>query len=165
MSEIKKDAIAWESGEAEAKTKSSWNDFTSESNFYKPVKGDTIHLRNAGFKKSTTAQFPVFEVYKSKAANAQFLGYLSFRKVQALKYREILLSREEKPYAKFDVQNTWGAPEGTTYGAESLRKELEGKTITITDAVDQKIPKFGVDLSQRVIEMVADTYYPMILKA
>lgn len=164
MSEIKKDAIAWADGEAVAKEKSSWNDFTSESNFYKPIKGEVVNLRNAGFKKSTSSQFPVMEVYKSAAKNAAFLGYLSFRKLQGLRFADIKLSKEQKHYASFDVVNSWGAPEGTKFGAESIKKALENKTIIIKDAIDQQIPKFGADLSLRDIKMVADTYYPMAFK-
>lgn len=156
---IKKDAIAWAEGEAEAKTKKSWNDFSSESNFYTPVVGAKITLKNAGFKKSTTAQFPVFEVYEGN----KFMGYISFRKVQGLKYIEVRLSRDKKEYAKFQVMNLWDAPEGTTFGAESLKKALEGKKIQIVSKHEQEIPAYDTDLTVRAdkIKMSPDTYFIM----
>ena len=143
MAEIKKDVsvLDWNKGLEDAKIagKSSVKDFTGSSDFVTLKKGETVTLKNACWKSTSTATFPVFECYKG----TQFVGYISFRKLQGLRYDGILTSKSKgTKYSKFTHLNKWGAPDGTTLGSENLQKASNNKKITIKDIIEQLIPAY-----------------------
>lgn len=159
MAEIKKDSkvLDWNKGLTAAKAagKTSVNDFTGSSDFVTLKEGDTVQLKNAGWKENGTITFPVFECYQG----TKFVGYISFRKLQGLRYDGILTSKTKgTKYSKFTHQNKWGAPEGTTFGHESLQKAANGKKITIKEYHDQMIPAYVEGAEPTETSMVEDYY-------
>ena len=164
MAEIKKDTnvVSWSEGleVAKAAGKSSVNDFTGSSDFIQLKAGETVTLKNACWKSTSTTTFPVFECYKG----TQFVGYISFRKLQGLRYDGILVSKTKgTKYSKFSHLNKWGAPEGTTYGQESLQKAANGKKITVRERIDQMIPAY-VEGAEPTEEKMVEDYY-LVLEA
>ena len=159
MAEIKKDAnvIAWGAGleAAKAAGKTSVNDFTGSSDFVQLKAGESVTLKNACWKSNGTISFPVFECYKG----TQFTGYISFRKLQGLRYDGILVSKSKgTKYSKFTHLNKWGAPEGTTFGHESLQKAANGKKITVKEKIEQMIPAYVEGAEPTEDKMVEDYY-------
>ena len=159
MAEVKKDAnvIAWGTGleAAKAAGKTSVSDFTGSSDFVQLKAGESVTLKNAVWKSTSTTTFPVFECYQG----TKFVGYISFRKLQGLRYDGILTSKTKgTKYSKFTHQNKWGAPEGTTFGHESLQKAANGKKITIKEYHDQMIPAYIEGLEPTEDSMVEDYY-------
>lgn len=159
MAEVKKDAnvIAWGTGleAAKAAGKTSVNDFTGSTDFVQLKAGESVTLKNACWKSTSTTTFPVFECYKG----TQFVGYISFRKLQGLRYDGILVSKTKgTKYSKFTHLNKWGAPEGTTFGHESLQKAANGKKITIKERIDQMIPAYVEGQEPNESAMVEDYY-------
>ena len=164
MAEVKKDAnvIAWGTGleAAKAAGKTSVSDFTGSSDFVQLKAGETVQLKNAVWKSTSTTTFPVFECYKG----TQFVGYISFRKLQGLRYDGILTSKSKgTKYSKFTHLNRWGAPEGTTFGHESLQKSANGKKITVREKIDQMIPAY-VEGAEPTEELMVEDYY-LVLEA
>ena len=120
-----------------------------------------VGLPLSGQKNSNGTQklYPAFEVYKGKS----FQGYMSITAIQARKFVDVRMSRANKPYAKFDVQNRFNAPENITYGVESLLK-LVGKKIKCEKIDDtHKQPKFGIDLEIGMTESDSDVFEAMPL--
>ena len=164
MAEVKKDANvkAWNEGleAAKAAGKTSVNDFTGNSDFVQLKAGESVTLKNAVWKSNGTISFPVFECYKG----TQFVGYISFRKLQGLRYDGILVSKTKgSKYSKFTHLNKWGAPEGTTFGHESLQKAANGKKITVKEKIDQMIPAYVEGQEPTEDKMVEDYY--LVLEA
>ena len=162
MAEIKKDdkVKAWGEGlqAAKAAGKTSVNDFTGSSDFVQLKKGDTVQLKNAVWKENGTISFPVFECYKG----TQFVGYISFRKLQGLRYDGILVSKSKgTKYSKFTHLNKWGAPEGTTFGHENLQKAADNKKITVRERIEQSIPAY-VEGKEPTEELLVEDYYLVI---
>lgn len=164
MAEIKKDTnvVSWSEGleAAKAAGKTSVNDFTGSSDFVQLKAGESVTLKNACWKSTSTTTFPVFECYKG----TQFVGYISFRKLQGLRYDGILTSKSKgTKYSKFTHLNKWGAPEGTTFGQESLQKAANGKKITVRERISQLIPAYfeGVEPTE---EKMTEDYY-LVLEA
>ena len=162
MAEIKKDTnvVSWNEGleAAKAAGKTSVTDFTGSSDFVTLKKGETVQLKNAVWKSTSTTTFPVFECYQG----TKFVGYISFRKLQGLRYDGILTSKSKgTKYSKFTHLNRWGAPEGTTFGHESLQKAANGKKITVREKIEQMIPAYveGVEPSE---EKMVEDYYLVI---
>ena len=159
MAEVKKDAnvIAWGTGleAAKAAGKTSVNDFTGSTDFVQLKAGESVTLKNACWKNNGTISFPVFECYKG----TQFVGYISFRKLQGLRYDGILVSKSKgTKYSKFTHLNKWGAPEGTTFGQESLQKAANNKKITVKERIDQMIPAY-VEGQEPTEEKMVEDYY------
>ena len=159
MAEVKKDAnvIAWGTGleAAKAAGKTSVNDFTGSTDFVQLKAGESVTLKNACWKNNGTISFPVFECYKG----TQFVGYISFRKLQGLRYDGILVSKSKgTKYSKFTHLNKWGAPEGTTFGQESLQKAANGKKITVKEKIEQMIPAY-VEGAEPTEELMVEDYY------
>ena len=159
MAEVKKDpkVKAWGEGlqAAKAAGKTSVNDFTGSSDFVQLKAGETVQLKNAGWKENGTVSFPVFECYKG----TQFVGYISFRKLQGLRYDGILVSKTKgTKYSKFTHLNKWGAPEGTTFGHESLQKAANGKKITVRERISQMIPAYFEGMEPTEEKMTEDYY-------
>ena len=159
MAEVKKDVnvLDWSAGldAAKAAGKTSVNDFTGSSDFVQLKNGDSVQLKNACWKSNGTISFPVFECYKG----TQFLGYISFRKLQGLRYDGILVSKSKgTKYSKFTHLNKWGAPEGTTFGHESLQKAANNKKITIKERIEQMIPAY-VENQEPTEELMMEDYY------
>ena len=159
MAEVKKDAnvMAWNEGleAAKAAGKSSVVDFTGSTDFIQLKAGETVQLKNAVWKSTSTTTFPVFECYKG----TQFVGYISFRKLQGLRYDGILTSKSKgTKYSKFTHLNKWGAPEGTTFGHESLQKAANGKKITVKEKISQMIPAYVEGQEPSESAMVEDYY-------
>ena len=164
MAEIKKDAKvkAWGEGlqAAKAAGKTSVNDFTGSSDFIQLKAGESVQLKNACWKENGTISFPVFECYQG----TKFVGYISFRKLQGLRYDGILVSKSKgTKYSKFSHQNKWGAPEGTTFGHESLQKAANNKKITVREKVNQMIPAYVEGQEPTETSMVEDYY--LVLEA
>ena len=164
MAEIKKDAKvkAWNEGlqAAKAAGKTSVNDFTGSSDFVQLKAGESVTLKNAVWKENGTIIFPVFECYQG----AKFVGYISFRKLQGLRYDGILTSKSKgTKYSKFTHLNKWGAPEGTTFGHESLQKAANGKKITVKEYHEQMIPAYVENQEPTEDKMVEDYY--LVLEA
>ena len=164
MAEIKKDTnvIAWNSGldAAKAAGKTSVNDFTGASDFVQLKAGDSVTLKNAVWKTNGTISFPVFECYQG----TKFVGYISFRKLQGLRYDGILVSKSKgTKYSKFTHQNKWNAPEGTTYGHESLQKAANGKKITVREYHEQMIPAY-IEGQEPTEDKMTEDYY-LVLEA
>lgn len=110
---------------------------------YKLAKVVGLPLTGQKNSDGTTKMYPAFEVYKGTT----FAGYISLTSIQARKFVDIRLSRANKPYAKFDVQNRFNAPEGIVFGIESLLK-LVGKKVKCEKIDDtHKQPKFGAELT------------------
>ena len=159
MAEVKKDAKvkAWGEGlqAAKAAGKTSVNDFTGTSDFVQLKAGESVTLKNAVWKENGTISFPVFECYQG----TKFVGYISFRKLQGLRYDGILVSKSKgTKYSKFSHQNKWGAPEGTTFGHESLQKAANGKKITVREYHEQMIPAYVENQEPTEDKMVEDYY-------
>ena len=159
MAEIKKDSkvLDWGKGLTAAKVagKTSVNDFTGASDFVQLKAGESVTLKNAVWKENGTIMFPVFECYKG----TQFVGYISFRKLQGLRYDGILTSKSKgTKYSKFTHLNRWGAPEGTTFGHESLQKAANGKKITVRERIEQSIPAY-VENQEPTEEKMVEDYY------
>ena len=159
MAEVKKDpkVKAWGDGlqAAKAAGKTAVNDFTGSSDFVQLKAGESVVLKNAVWKENGTISFPVFECYQG----AKFVGYISFRKLQGLRYDGILTSKSKgTKYSKFTHLNKWGAPEGTTFGHESLQKAANGKKITVREKVDQMIPAYFEGEEPTEEKMVEDYY-------
>ena len=162
MAEIKKDStvLDWGKGLTAAKVagKTSVNDFTGRSDFVQLKAGESVTLKNAVWKSNGTISFPVFECYQG----TKFVGYISFRKLQGLRYDGILTSKSKgSKYSKFTHQNKWGAPDGTTFGHESLQKVADGKKITIREKVEQSIPAY-VEGKEPTEELLVEDYYLVI---
>ena len=162
MAEVKKDTtvLDWGKGLSDAKAsgKTSVNDFTGSSDFVQLKAGDSVQLKNAVWKSNGSITFPVFECYKG----TKFIGYISFRKLQGLRYDGILVSKTKgSKYSKFTHLNKWGAPEGTTYGHESLQKAANNKKITIKERIDQMIPAY-VEGQEPTEELLVEDYYLVI---
>ena len=159
MSEIKKDAklIPWQIGADRNKDKSSFNDFSTESDYAKLDKGVKITLKNPSWRNSNGNEFPVFEAYQG----TKFVGYVSFRRLQGQKFEDILHSeRTGRNYSKFTPQNAYAKKEKITFGHETLSKVLDGKTLECLDVVPQEVPKFlGKGVEPDKEQMVKDTYY------
>ena len=159
MAEIKKDTtvLDWGKGLQDAKSagKTSVNDFTGSSDFVQLKNGDTVTLKNAVWKTNGSITFPVFECYQG----TKFVGYISFRKLQGLRYDGILVSKSKgTKYSKFTHQNKWGAPEGTTFGHESLQKAANNKKITVREYHEQMIPAYIEGQEPTEDKMVEDYY-------
>ena len=159
MAEVKKDVnvLDWGKGleAAKAAGKTSVNDFTGSSNFVQLKAGESVTLKNAVWKENGTISFPVFECYQG----TKFVGYISFRKLQGLRYDGILVSKSKgTKYSKFSHQNKWGAPEGTTFGHESLQKAANGKKITVRERIEQMIPAYVENQEPTETSMVEDYY-------
>ena len=164
MAEVKKDpkVRAWGDGlqAAKAAGKTSVNDFTGSSDFVQLKAGESVTLKNAVWRSTSTATFPVFECYQG----TKFVGYISFRKLQGLRYDGILTSKSKgTKYSKFTHLNRWGAPEGTTYGQESLQKAANNKKITIKERISQMIPAYVEGAEPTETSMVEDYY--LVLEA
>ena len=164
MAEIKKDpkVNAWGDGlqAAKAAGKTSVNDFTGSSDFVQLKAGESVTLKIAVWKENGTISFPVFECYQG----AKFVGYISFRKLQGLRYDGILVSKTKgTKYSKFTHLNKWGAPEGTTFGHESLQKAANGKKITVREKIDQMIPAY-VEGEEPTEDKMVEDYY-LVLEA
>ena len=164
MAEIKKDTtvLDWGKGLQDAKSagKTSVNDFTGSSDFVQLKAGDSVTLKNAVWKTNGSITFPVFECYQG----TKFVGYISFRKLQGLRYDGILVSKSKgTKYSKFSHQNKWGAPEGTTFGHESLQKVANGKKITVRERIEQSIPAY-VEGKEPTEELLVKDYY-LVLEA
>ena len=164
MAEVKKDVnvLDWGKGLSDAKAagKTSVNDFTGSSDFVQLKAGDSVQLKNAVWKSNGTISFPVFECYQG----TKFVGYISFRKLQGLRYDGILVSKSKgTKYSKFSHQNKWGAPEGTTFGHESLQKAANNKKITIRERIEQMIPAYVENQEPTETSMVEDYY--LVLEA
>ena len=159
MAEVKKDTtvLDWNKGLDAAKVagKTSVNDFTGSSDFVQLKAGESVTLKNAVWKSNGTITFPVFECYQG----TKFVGYISFRKLQGLRYDGILVSKSKgTKYSKFSHQNKWGAPEGTTFGHESLQKAANGKKITVRERIEQMIPAYVENQEPTETSMVEDYY-------
>lgn len=159
MAEIKKDitVLDWSKGLTAAKVagKTSVNDFTGSSDFVQLKAGESVTLKNAGWKSNGAISFPVFECYQG----TKFVGYISFRKLQGLRYDGILVSKTKgTKYSKFTHLNKWGAPEGTTYGHESLQKAANNKKITVRERIEQSIPAY-VEGKEPTEELLVEDYY------
>jgi len=90
----------------------------------------------------TDKKYPAFEIHKDNV----FVGYLSFTAAQARRFVDIRLSKVGNPYSKFEVMNRFNAPEGVTFGAESLLA-LAGKSVRCALLLKtNKQPKFGSEL-------------------
>jgi hypothetical protein len=90
----------------------------------------------------TDKKYPAFEIHKDNA----FVGYLSFTSAQARRFIDVRMSKANKPYAKFEVMNRFNAPDGVTFGAESLLT-LVGKSVRCALLLKtNKQPKFGSEL-------------------
>ena len=159
MAEVKKDVnvLDWNSGLSAAKAagKTSVNDFTGSTDFIQLKAGESVQLKNACWKENGTISFPVFECYQG----TKFVGYISFRKLQGLRYDGILVSKSKgTKYSKFSHQNKWGAPEGTTFGHESLQKAANNKKITVRERIEQMIPAYVEGQEPTETSMVEDYY-------
>lgn len=75
-----------------------------------------------------SGNYPAMQILDNKGVN---IGYISVNTLQARKFIEIATSKKGNLYAKKQVMNTFGAPEGITYGLESFLK-LKGCKIKCT---------------------------------
>lgn len=159
MSEIKKDSnlIAWNIGAERNKNKSSFNDYSSETDYAKLDKGTKVTLKNPSWRNSNGNEFPVFEAYEG----TKFVGYISFRRLQGLKFEGILHSdRKGTNYSKFTPQNSYAKNGNTTFGHETLSKVLTDATLECVNVIPQEMPKFlGKGIEPDAEQMVKDTYY------
>ena len=113
-------------------------DFTGKSDFIKLEKGKQYHLGDVVTIPYTIGENKgVFAAFEILSAKKEFLGYVSLNTIQARKFVDVRLSNEGKPYCKYEVQNKFNAPEGTTFGVSSLMK-LSGAKVKCVDIVSHK---------------------------
>ena len=160
MAELKEDVtlLSWSEGRTKVNPKS-LNDFDSRGDYYKPAKGVTFYTGKAQVRENNSgSSFGVFPCY-SDSKRTKFVGYLSFRKLQGLRFDGIKLSKAKKRYAAFEVMNKFIIDGTVRLGADNIAAKFSDSKFTCTEVIPQEIPAYVQDAEPDEENMVDDVYY------
>lgn len=160
MAELKEDStlLSWSEGRATVNPKS-LNDFDSRGDYYKPINNESFYTGEAQVRKNNSgSSFGVFPCY-SDSKRTKFVGYLSFRKLQGLRYDGIKVSKAKKRYASFEVMNRFIIDGTVRFGADSIAEKFSKSKFTCTNVIPQEIPAYVENAEPTEENMVEDVYY------
>lgn len=163
MSQIKKDGklSTYVQGRESINPKAH-EDFNSESDYFKPVKGQKFKLGAAMVRKNSNGKgFLLFEVYIKKGQNfTEFAGYITFRRLQGLRFDGIKVSKAGNDYSAFELMNTsFCVEDKKRFGTDTASEKFPNMVLECTDVLIQSIPAYVEGEAPSMENMVEDTYY------
>jgi len=165
--------VTLENLESVLKNRKNSDDFNANGNGAKLEKGKKYLVNRSRVKPSTIKNGEVETkvefleyFFIDVETGLQVSGSISYNRIKCPKFVEVKKSeRTKNNYSKFEMLNSFGAPDGVSYGEVNLTKAILSKTLLCTEIIEDKHPAFDATLIEGKTpkEMEVKTMYKLEL--